>query len=170
MRNGRSRLAALVVGGMAAGAFLVWAIPGLAVSGESQVAGTVSKWVAKNSNDDQCTTSSEWTTVSDTTVTFNTTAFHQRVLIMFQGSWERTGESSSPNADLRAVIDGNVVNIDGIGDVETVDIDEADDTHGFNWISEELHPGGHTAWIEFQETGSSDSACVDERSMIVLAP
>ncbi len=142
----------------------------MSVSTESQVSGKVSKWVARNSNDDHYTTSSEWTEITETRVTFQTTAVHDRVLIMFQGSWERSGDGTSPEADTRAVIDGTVVNVGGDSDVETSQVEETDDTHGFNWISEELHPGTHQAWIEFQETASTESACVDERSTIVLAP
>jgi hypothetical protein len=171
-----SRLAGLVVLAMAAGAFLVWALPGMAglsLFNEDQVSGTAHDWVARNSNDGPQCTSGGWQEVGDTRVTFHTDSFHQRALIDFEAAWGRSGEGTDPRGNMRALIDGDIVFIGngdtfvhasapGIGKIST---------HGFKWISEELHPGSHSAWIEFQEANvGTAQVCVGERSIIVSTP
>jgi hypothetical protein len=111
--------------------------------------------------------------IDKTRVSFYTSAFHQRVLIDFAATWHPEGGlDEPPGADVRAVIDGNVVTIGGSSDVTAVVLDTPGErTHGFSWVSEELHPGPHQAWIEWQEVlGTTKSACIIEKSTRVLAP
>jgi hypothetical protein len=174
-----SRLAATIILSMVAGAALVWAIPavaGLAYSGDNQVGSTVSKWVARNSNDDQCEDSSQFVDMDDTFVTFHTTGFHKRVLVLFEASWEQETDDgpADTSANVQLLIDGDPVDVDGIDEVELVNppVAGGDNTHGFNWVSGELHPGSHTAELRFRRTsgGPWQEICVDERSIVVLTP
>jgi hypothetical protein len=159
-----------VVLAVATGVFFVWALPGVAglrivsTSTESQVSGNVTKWVARNSDDGECTATDEWLDIEETEVTFHTTGFHKRALILFQASWLQDDGQSAIR--VRALIDGEIVDV---GDDEFVAffVDQFEHgTHGFNWISEELHPGSHTAVIQwFWDAGGA--GCLDQRSTIV---
>jgi hypothetical protein len=157
------RVVGFVVLAMATGV-LLWAIPavaGLTVGTESQVSGTVSKWVARNSDDGECAEPFEWLDIDDTEVTFHTTGFHKRALIFFQAKW--FPDNGFNVVDLRAVVDDEVVEV-GDDDFVNFDVNERE-THGFNWISEELHPGSHTAVIQWFSPGGVP--CLNQRSTIV---
>jgi hypothetical protein len=186
LKKRSTRLTGLVVLAMTAGAFLVWAIPavaGLSVFTENQVSGTARNWVARNSDDfdtddvRDCTSVTAWNDIDDTRLNFHTSAFHQRVLVDFVGSFHSEGDDNvSPQVDLSLKIDGNLVNIgSGATEVQLAHVDNFNDgeTRGFSWISEELHPGSHVAEFEWQlENGNSttEQACVTERSTRVFLP
>jgi hypothetical protein len=167
-----TRLTGLVVIAIAAGVFLVWALPGVAglsVFTESQVSSAAHNWSAINDDDELCTTLDSWTEVAQ--VNFHTTGFHDRVLIEFVGSWRRSS-GEGPQANVRALIDDEIVEIGNSG-TESVEVATPASralTHGFTWISEELHPGSHSAEIEFNETATTAVVCVDERTTVVSRP
>jgi hypothetical protein len=171
LKNRSSRVVGFVVLAMATGAFFVWALPGVAgltAENDMQVSGTVGKLVGMNSESDPCTSSGSYVNMPGANVTFHTTAPHQRALVFFEGSW--FNEDGSPRGDIQLRIDGNLVEPD---DVETVDTSSPDQTHGFNWISQQLHnTGSHTAQIQWMRVGgaATDDLCVNERSLIVLTP
>jgi hypothetical protein len=169
-------LVGFVVLAMATGAFFVWALPGVAglmVGTESQVSGTAHNWVARNTADQHCTTSSTFQTLFDGELTFHTTGFHKRALIFFQSAWSKESGLGNPEVELMALIDGDPVDIGSEEEVDAAGITplvQEEETHGFNWISEELHPGTHTVEIQFAETNSTLDACAEERSIIVQIP
>lgn len=166
--TGRLWLGGVVAVAVAAGAFLVWALPGIAglmAEEDTQVSGTVSKWVGINKTDLQCTSSASYVDMPGMAVTFTTTKPSQRVLLQFQGEW------IAPAEVIRAVIDGVPVGGPGSGGVGMIAVhsDNLAETNGFNFISDPVsHPGSHTAKIQWADRYVGGS-CVRARSLIVIA-
>ena len=91
------------------------------------------------------------------------------MLIEFDGSWRR-GSGEGPQGNVRALIDNDVVFIGGTESVEIATPAARALTHGFTWISEQLHSGSHFAEIEINETATPATVCVDERTTVVSRP
>jgi hypothetical protein len=84
------------------------------------------------------------------------------VIVMFQGEFFANDLNAA--AFVRLVIDGRAQND---GEEVVVFGYRVQETHGFNWVSEPLAPGTHTAVIEWRDTGTAP-AYVAPRSMIIL--
>jgi hypothetical protein len=74
------------------------------------------------------------------------------VIVMLQGEFFDIGNTNSVGF-VRLVIDGRAQNPSDIviGSYKP----GAEETHGFNWISEPLAPGTHTATIEWRDNGQA---------------
>jgi hypothetical protein len=87
----------------------------------------------------------------------------QRVIVMFQGEFfEPTVRGAY--ALVRLVIDGVAQNS---GEEVVIASYVVQATHGFQWVSEPLSPGTHTAVIEWRDGGNAP-VYVAPRSMIIL--
>jgi hypothetical protein len=84
------------------------------------------------------------------------------VIVMFQGEFFEPTRGA--HALLRLVIDGVPQNG---GEEVNIVTDVHQSTHGFQWVSEPLAPGTHTAVIEWRDGGDAP-VYVAPRSMIIL--
>ncbi len=115
-----------------------------------------------------CTVSPQFNPMPDMTKTFSFGGTRPRsVMVLFQVRSSTTPEDTG--LSIEVTIDGVITSgprdvllfFRGLGD-------EADaGTHGFNFISDPLVPGEHTARILWRDTGGG-SVCVSARSMIIL--
>jgi hypothetical protein len=87
----------------------------------------------------------------------------QRVIVMFQGEFFQPVERGA-HALVRLVIDGVPQNS---GEEVVIASHVVQATHGFQWVSESLAPGTHTAVIEWRDGGDAP-VYVAPRSMIIL--
>ena len=115
-----------------------------------------------------CTPSAVFTDMPGMSETFSFGGNPSRpVIVLFQAEWETFG--SGAVVVIRLTIDGIVqsgaatVVLDHRGAGEPDEVE----THGFNFVSDPLAPGTHTAKIQWRHD-SQPAACSEERSMIVL--
>jgi hypothetical protein len=140
--------------------------------GPGQIAKIVSnvptgKADARDAIDNPCTSSAPYVDMPGMTETFTIGGQAPLpVIVLFQAEWI----DSDGDALIQLEIDG--VGQSGPGAsgpfiVHNGGGDEFASTNGFNFISDTLQPGVHTATIQW---GSVDGTriCVDERSMVVL--
>ena len=152
------------------GGFVAMAVfgAGLALAVSSSGSGRVGAFdsaAAYGEQDLVCTSSSAYVDMPSMTVTFTTHGPPNPAIVLFQGEWHVSG---SAIAALRLVID-NVVQT-GPGDNNSPFAAHSGsrfETNGFNFISNILRSGSHTAKIQWA-TRSAGQACVNERTMIVL--
>lgn len=92
----------------------------------------------------------------------------QRVIALFEGQWGAFTEGSG--ASVRLLIDrvaqsgqGNGIRVDSRPSGEPF----TTETHGFNFVSDLLAPGTHTATLQGRDNGAGP-VCVSFRSLIVL--
>jgi hypothetical protein len=141
---------------------------GLALAVSSSASGRVGAFnstAAFGEQDLVCTSSSVYVDMPSMKVTFKTHGPPNPAIVLFQGEWHVKG---SAIAALRLVID-NVVQT-GPGDDNSPFAAHSGsrfETNGFNFISNVLRSGTHTAKIQWA-TRSAGQACVNERTMIVL--
>ena len=126
------------------------------------VGGTANLFDAVDASDNPCTSSTTFVDMPGMTKTFNQGATDEAI-VMFTGEWiPNTGR-----ALIRLVIDGVVQS--GPGDAASPFAPHEGAvvaTNGFNFVSNALGIGNHTAKIQWATTGSQ--VCIDERSMIVM--
>jgi hypothetical protein len=120
---------------------------------------------AVNAADFACTPAVSFTAMPGMSETFSFGGAASRpVLVLFQAEWRSFGEGSV--ASIRLMIDGIVQ------PASTLSVDhrvpgngDEIETHGFNFVSDPLAPGTHTATIQWSATGT---LCATDRSLIVL--
>jgi hypothetical protein len=119
----------------------------------------------------QCTSSASFTAMPQMSETFSFGGNASRpVLVLFHGEW--VGFAEGAFVTVRLTIDGVVQSGPGAAGDLVLAFRPAGEpfqsgTHGFNFVSEPLAPGTHTATIQWQSAGGGQ-VCVDERSLIVL--
>jgi hypothetical protein len=125
----------------------------------------VGKADAVDATDNPCTTSTAFVDIPVMAKSFKIAgAVSVPVIVLFQAEW-------IPNSDralIRLTIDGVVQS--GPGDAGSPFAPHEGTgvaTNGFNFISDAVAPGVHTARIQWASVGGG-SICVDERSLIVL--
>jgi hypothetical protein len=127
--------------------------------------GNVNKFSSTRAVINECSITTAFTTIPGMTRTFTLggTATDE-VVVMFQASWSGSAIEFDTGF-VRLTIDGvvqptnNAVPIFA-GSTGTF-------THGFNWISQGLAPGSHTARIQWR-TDLGSTFCVDDRTLVVL--
>lgn len=91
----------------------------------------------------------------------------RHVIVLFEGEFGHLTEGTSLTIQL--MIDGVVQS--GPKDIFMLFHADGDEfpagTHGFNFISDRLAPGAHTAKIQWRDTGAGPG-CVFARSLVVL--
>ena len=121
-----------------------------------------------DATDTVCTVSPFFSSMPGMSKTFTLgTTSNKPVMVMFQGEWF-TGTDGSA-AFIQLAIDGVVqsgptsvvVAYRPIGEIPETE------TNGFNFISDALSPGTHTATIQWADNGEGPY-CVRVRSMIIL--
>jgi hypothetical protein len=139
--------------------------------------GAVSKTVANvptgkadaiDRTDIPCTVSPNYTDMPATSVTFKLGGTAPRpVLVLMEGQWFLPNDGVTIR--IRLLIDGVVQS--GPTDVLVAErpagVALIDGTHGFNFVSDPLVPGTHTAKIQWHDNGVN-FGCVTNRSLIVL--
>jgi hypothetical protein len=117
-----------------------------------------------------CTTGGTFTDMPEMSATFRLGGrAAQPVIVLFEGEWGGPSFTEGTGAFIRLAIDGVVQTPVDVG-VERRPTGTPDDleTHGFNFVSDPLAPGTHTATIQWRGTTTSGQVCVQDRSMIVL--
>lgn len=119
-------------------------------------------------NDIPCTVSPNYNDMPGMAVTFKlggTTS--RRVVVLMQGQWFMPNEGV--NIRIRLLVDG-IVQSDP-NNVLVVErptgVSLTDGSHGFNFLSDPLTPGTHTAKIQWHDNGVS-SGCITNRTLIVM--
>ncbi len=129
--------------------------------------GNVGKFSSTRAVINDCSISTAFTTIPGMSRNFTLGgSANDEVVVMFQASW-----SGSPitfdTGFVRLTIDGVVqptnVSVPAFGGTES----SSSFTHGFNWISQALTPGSHTARIQWR-TDLGSTFCVDDRTLVVL--
>jgi hypothetical protein len=178
----RAVLLLLAASALAVTGSLVWASYGGAGNGPDQTAassgagptalsgsGLSKKFDGVAATDSQCTTSTSFADIPGTAQAFTISGTAStQVVAMFQSEW-----FNQARALLRLTID-NVVQ-SGPGDSSAPFAANSgndagaviDQTNGFNFISDSVAPGAHTARIQWASV-SGGQICVDERTLIVL--
>jgi len=126
------------------------------------VGGTANLFDAVDATDNPCTSSTAFVDMPGMTKTFFQGSTDE-ALVMFTGEWI----SNTGRAMIRLLIDGVVQA--GPGDAASPFAPHEGTgvaTNGFNFITNALGVGNHTAKIQWSTTGSQ--ICVDERSIIVM--
>ena len=119
-------------------------------------------------NDIPCTVSPNYTDMPGMSVTFKLGGTASRpVIVLMQGQWFMPNEGV--NVRIRLLVDG-VVQSDP-NNVLVVErpsgVSLTDGSHGFNFLSDPLTPGTHTAKIQWHDNGVN-SGCIANRTLIVL--
>jgi hypothetical protein len=121
---------------------------------------------AVEANDSPCTVSPQFNDMPGMSETFSFGGTASRpVLVLFQAEWF----SFTQSVAIRLTIDGVVQSgaaIVVIDERESGAPDEVE-THGYNFISDPLAPGTHTARIQWADSGAGPG-CTNDRSLIVL--
>jgi hypothetical protein len=123
---------------------------------------------AVNAVDIPCTVSPSFTDMPGMSVTFTLGgAVSRRVIVMLQAQWFMPNEGVTVR--VRLLIDGVVQS----GPTEVLVAERPtgvaliDGTHGFNFISNTLSPGVHTAKIQWHDNGVN-FGCATNRSLVVF--
>jgi hypothetical protein len=114
--------------------------------------------------DSNCIASFEFTDMPGMSETFSFGGTARRpVLVLFQGEWSTPTAGSTAN--IRLMIDGVVHSgiTNAVLDHRAGGAPNEIETHGFNFVSDPLAPGTHTATIQW-----AGGSCVRNRSLIVL--
>jgi hypothetical protein len=120
------------------------------------------------SDDIPCTVSPNYTDMPGMSATFKLGGAAGRpVLVLMQGQWFLPNDGVTIR--IRLVIDGVVQS--GSTDVLVAErptgVALVDGTHGFNFVSDALTPGTHTAKIQWHDNGVN-FGCIANRSLIVM--
>jgi hypothetical protein len=120
------------------------------------------------SGDIPCTVSPNYTDMPGMSVTFKLGGSASRpVIVLMQGQWFMPHEGV--DVRVRLLVDGAVQS----GPTEVLVAQRpagnslTDGTHGFDFISNSLTPGTHTAKIQWHDNGVN-SGCVANRTLIVM--
>jgi len=128
----------------------------------------ISKADGVDATDTVCTVSPSFNNMPGMSKTFTQGATSNKaVIVMFEGEWFTGADGSA--AFIQLAIDGVVQS--GPRSVVAAhspfgEIPESE-THGFNFISDALSPGSHTAAIQWADNGQGPF-CVRVRSMLIL--
>jgi hypothetical protein len=128
----------------------------------------ISKFDAIDATDTVCTVSPSFNNMPAMSKTFTQGATSSKpVIVQFEGEWFPAADGSA--AFIQLAIDGVVQS--GPRSVVAAhspfgELPESE-THGFNFISDALAPGSHTATIQWADNGQGPY-CVRVRSMIIL--
>jgi hypothetical protein len=153
-----------VVAALAAAAFAA----GSAVAGRTAAESTASnvptsKADAADATDRQCTGSSIFADMPGMTTTFTLGGREPRpVVALFEAVWAGVGVAG---AEVRLTVDGvpqfagSSIPLAARGPTET---------HGFNFLSNALAPGVHTATIQWRTGLAGQASCAEHRSLVVL--
>jgi hypothetical protein len=156
--------------GVASALALIGIVAGIAVAATNRSA-PISQFSGVDEIVEQCTSATSYTNMPQMTRTFTLGgSVNDEVVAMFQGSLSLDSSAGSFDTGfIRLKIDGvtqspgtiPVIRARGSGSATEIG------THGFNWQSQPLPPGSHTARVQWRtELGSN--LCVDARSLIVL--
>jgi hypothetical protein len=120
------------------------------------------------SNDIPCTVSPNYTDMPGTSVTFKLGGTAPRpVIVLMQGQWFMPNEGVEVR--IRLMVDGIVQS--GPNNVLVVErpngVALTDGSHGFNFLSNPLTPGTHTAKIQWHDNGVN-FGCIANRTLIVM--
>jgi hypothetical protein len=127
--------------------------------------GGVSKFTGVKQVVNNCSVTTAFQTMNGMTQTFTTGGTSgDEVVVMFQATFSGVLDTFD-TVFVRLTIDNTVqptnVSVPIFGGAN------GSFTHGFNWISKALPPGNHTARIQWR-TDLGSSACVDDRSLVIL--
>lgn len=89
------------------------------------------------------------------------------VIVLFEGEWQGFAERAI--VGIRLTIDGAVQSGPSTVAVDHRPFGEPDEgeTHGFNFVSDPIAPGAHTARIQWISSLPTE-VCVGDRSLIIL--
>jgi predicted small lipoprotein YifL len=157
-------------------AVLSWLLAVLALAA-CGVSGPVSQFTAAVADDVQCRTSSD-NTVADmpgTAVAFTRSGTDTAsVVVSFVANWPNPSEGEANGAFIFLEIDGQRRDITstngGVLASEGHPATVSNGTHGFNFVTEPLAPGGHVATIRWADNvlSGTGTICVAERSIVVF--
>ena len=128
----------------------------------------ISKADGVDATDTVCTVSPSFNNMPSMSKTFTQGATaNKAVIVMFEGEWFPSAEGSA--AFIQLAIDGVVQSGPRSVVAAFSPFGEIPDTatHGFNFITDALTPGSHTATIQWADNGQGPY-CVRVRSMIIL--
>jgi hypothetical protein len=158
--RGTSRRWAALVAGVALLGVIAGAVAQAAVSGS----GPINRFDGRDEIVEACTNRKNYGTVPKMVRTFTVTGSTDRaVVVMFEGSLSLGEEEAFDTGFLRLTIDDVE---QSPGEVPAI-APGGRGTHGFNWQTEPLSPGSHTARVQWR-TDLGNTFCADARSIIVL--
>jgi hypothetical protein len=141
-----------------------------------QASGPIPHMTAVVADDVQCRTSSD-NLVADLPgmarafVQGGTTA--ESVVVAFVGSWPKPTSGTPAGAFIFLEIDNNRVDVTstngGVLAHEGAATSVSNGTHGFNFVTDPIPPGSHTAKMRWADNvlSGSGTICVAERSMVI---
>ena len=143
-----------------------WSARALTMTGAGQIKAFDGIQVgATESGTEDCTSSTEFEVMPETTFSFSSPGGD--AVLMFQGQFGGF-TSTAPNRPLvRIMIDGQNAGLAVVGS----DLNGANQIHAFGYNAfATLTAGNHTAWVEWHTFSGSGvpTSCVEERSLIVL--
>jgi hypothetical protein len=119
---------------------------------------------AVDSGSEPCTAAPFYNDMPDMSKTFRLAGTVSRpVIVLFQGQWTVVTDS----ALIQLTIDGVVQSPEIIVDARPSGVPGDNESHGYNFVTNALAPGMHTATIQWRD-GGGGPACIDDRSMIIL--
>jgi hypothetical protein len=145
-----------------------WAAPAAYAQSKSVSKIVTGKASAVDATDGACTAANFFHDMPDMSKSFSFGGTASRhVIVLFQGEFRSLTEGTAVLIQL--LIDGVVQSgprhvamaVRPVGD------EFPPGTHGFNFISDRLAPGTHTAQIQWRDTGAGPG-CVEGRSLVVL--
>jgi hypothetical protein len=128
----------------------------------------IAKFDAIDATDTICTVSPSFNNMPGMSKTFTQGATsNKQVIVQFEGEWFPQVLGSA--AFIQLAIDGIVQSgpKSVVAAYTPFDAIPETETHGFNFISDALTPGSHTATIQWADNGQGPY-CVRVRSMIIL--
>jgi hypothetical protein len=152
-------------------------IPALALPGCGGVSGPVTEFTAMVADDVQCRTSND-NTVADmpgTALTFTREGTDTAsVIVSFVGNWPNPSGGTANGAFIFLEIDGqrrDLTSTNGgvlVSEGQSTSVGRG--THGFNFVTDPIPPGGHTATMRWSDNvlNGEGTICVAERSLVVF--
>jgi len=125
----------------------------------------IGKADAVDSGSEPCTAASFYNDMPDMSKTFRLGGTASRpVIVLFQAQWIVISDT----AVIRLTIDGVAQSEEIIVESRPSGEPFSDtESHGYNFVTDALTPGMHTATIQWRD-GGGGPACIDDRSMIIL--
>lgn len=139
-------------------------IAGAVAEAATSKSGPITKFDGTDEVVEACTTATNWVNMPQMTRTFTvggTTS--ASVAVMFQGSLSLASSQQFDSGYIRLTVDGTQ---QSPGQVPAIAPGDRG-THGFNWETNSLSPGSHTARVQWR-TDLGSSYCADARSLLVL--
>jgi hypothetical protein len=167
--NGTGRLTKPGLG-LLAGLVLIAIIAGTAWAASFTTA-PISRFTGVDEMVEACKTGTTYSTMPQMTRTFTLGgSVNDEAVVMFEGSLSLDASTGGFDTGfIRLQIDGvtqspgeiSVIRARGSGSATEIG------THGFNWQSQALAPGSHTARVQWR-TALGSNLCVDARSLIIF--